>query len=88
MNKVILIDNLVKEAGENTSQFNVDVDGDSYQGYQIAKPLNYDLEYTSKKERKAMAQLVLDGKAIAVQYFADITAEQQADYVRNKLKEE
>ena len=48
-----------------------DENGVTHQGWAIAKPLNYDKEYMSEEERKAMAQEVLDGHAIAVHFTED-----------------
>ena len=88
MMKAILIDNLIKEQAEDGSiseQITVEVDGTTMEGWQIAKPLNYDPEYTSKSDREKMAKLVLEGKAIAVQFFSDLTEEEKVDYVRTKM---
>ena len=82
---MILIDDLVNE-DQTQEQVSVKVDGNLMEGYQIAKPLNYEPEYLSKSERKKMAKLVMDGKAIAVQYFTDLTEEQQEAYVKAKIK--
>lgn len=54
-------------------------------GWQIAKPLNYDPEYLTIDERQKMAKLILEGKAIAVQYFTDLTKEEQEAYVKTKI---
>jgi len=88
--KKILIDDLVAENtdGGSCAEFRVDVDGNTFSGYKIAKPLNYDPEYSTKKERKEMAQLVLDGKAIAVSFFEDLTPEEQSEHVKKMLDEE
>lgn len=48
-----------------------DKDGVLHQGWAIAKPLNYDKEYMSEEDRKAMAQEVIDGRAIAVHFTED-----------------
>ena len=48
-----------------------DENGVTHQGWAIAKPLNYDKEYVPEEERKAMAQEVLDGRAIAVHFTED-----------------
>lgn len=84
--KPILIDDLIKESNDSTqSSHNVTVDGVTYTGYQIAKPLNYEPEYLSMRERCEMACAVLSGKAIAVRYFSDMTEEEQSEYVKAKL---
>lgn len=82
---MILIDDLIKDEDSVSNETIVTVDGTPYSGWQIAKPMNYEKEFTSKKERKKMADLVMEGKAIAVQYFTDLTVEQQSDYVKAKL---
>lgn len=83
MNAVLIDD--IGELTDNQSEFTVEVKGQKMKGYQVAKPLNYDKEYTTKKDRKAMAKLVLEGKAIAVQFFEDLTPEEQNKYVENKV---
>lgn len=85
--KAILIDDLLKDAGEVQFSTKVTVDGLEYEGYQVAKPLNHEKEYISQADREAMAKLVLEGKAIAVQYFSDLTEEEQVAYVRERLNE-
>lgn len=64
----------------------VTVDGVEYSGYQAAKPMNFDKECMTDEERQEMAQLVLDGKAIAVCYFEDLSEEEQVAYVRENIK--
>lgn len=87
--KPILIDDLI-DLDENQSDFTVNVgEGDQEDirtGWQIAKPLNYDPDYLSQKDREEMAQAVLDGKAIAVCFFEDYTPEEQSEYVKKKIK--
>ena len=85
--KPILAEEFIERHQDTTSQFSVDVDGNEYSGYQIAKPLNFDPEYFSKKERQEMADAVLAGKAVAVCFFEDLTPEEQSDYVKRKLDE-
>lgn len=84
--KKLIIDDIHEEFGDTTSQFTVDVDGVKMVGYNIAKPMNYDPEYSSKDERNEMAELVRSGKAIAVCFFQDLTPEEQSEYVKNKIK--
>jgi hypothetical protein len=84
---MILIDDLIKEDGCQ-QQVSVEVDGQLMNGYQIAKPLNYDPEYMDLTERWKMAKLIMEGKAIAVQYFTDLTKEQQVAYVKSKIEGE
>ena len=82
--KPFLIDEFLEN--QNTSaEFTVDVDGRELQGWQIAKPLNYDPEYLSKKDRREMANAIMKGKAIAVCFFEDLSPEEQAEYVRKRL---
>ena len=85
--KPILIEEFIEKHQDTSSQFNVDVDGNVYSGYQIAKPLNYDPEYLSKKDRQEMADAIMAGKAIAVCFFEDLTPEEQSDYVKRKIDE-
>lgn len=85
--KAQLIDELIKNEDGMQQEHKVTVDGEDYNMWMVAKPMNYDPEYTSKKERKELAQLVLDGKAIAVQFFEDLTDEEQVEYIRKKIKE-
>jgi hypothetical protein len=82
--KPVLIDD-IQDYTDTQSEFTVEVNGQPMKGYQVAKPLNFDKEYTSKKDRKAMAKLVLEGKAIAVQFFEDLTPEEQTKYVEEKI---
>jgi hypothetical protein len=82
--KAILIDELVKDDSVPES-VSVVVDGNKLEGWMIAKPLNYDKEYTTLKERFAMAKKVFFGKAIAVQFFSDLTEQEKIKYVKNKL---
>jgi hypothetical protein len=84
--KKILIDSVKELFGDNTSEFTVDVDGKPMKGWQIAKPLNYDKEYFSMKERKAMARAILEGKAIAVSFFEDLTPDEQSAYVEEQMR--
>lgn len=66
-----------------------DENGNPIQGWAIAKPLNYDKEYLSEEDRKAMAQEVLDGHAIAVHFTEDEIAlgEVPTLYKRSRKKE-
>ena len=77
--KAILIDELVKA----TEQVSVVIEGKKLEGWQIAKPLNYDKKYTTLKERFTMAKKVLFGKAIAVQFFTDLTEQDKIAYWRS-----
>lgn len=82
--KAILIDELVKDqpASELVSLV---IDSKQFAGWQIAKPLNYTKQYTTLKERLIMAKKVLFGKAIAVQFFSDLTEQEKIAYVKTKL---
>ena len=82
--KAILIDELVKDQS-TTEQVSVIIEGKKLEGWQIAKPLNYDKKYTTLKERFMMAKKVLFGKAIAVQFFTDLTEQDKIAYVKTKL---
>ena len=83
--KPILIDDFIKDASEVSSEVKVTIGDNILVGYQIAKPLNYDEEYFSYKDRVEMAIEVLKGKAIAVRYFVDMTEEERTEYVKAKL---
>ena len=68
-----LIEDIVElftEAPHEQVEFKDD-NGDMHQGWAIAKPLNYDKEYVSEEDRKAMAQEVIEGRAIAVHFTED-----------------
>jgi len=83
--KTILIDEIQNEFGNCQSEIKVTVDGVLMQGYQIAKPMNYEPEYFTMEDRKEMADLIMAGKAIAVQFFDDLSPEEQSAYVKNKM---
>ena len=59
-----------KDATQAQVEFK-DENGVVHQGWAIAKPLNYDKEYFSEEDRKAMAQEVLDGHAFAIHFTED-----------------
>ena len=82
--RTILIDELVKDQSA-TEQVSVVIEGKKIEGWQISKPLNYDKKYTSLKDRFVMARKVLFGKAIAVQFFTDLTEDEKISYVKNKI---
>ena len=82
--RTILIDELVKDQ-TITEQVSVVIEGKMFEGWQIAKPLNYNKEYTTLKDRFVMARKVLFGKAIAVQYFTDLTEDEKISYVKNQI---
>ena len=82
--KTILIDELVKDQS-TTEQVSVVIEGKTIEGWQIAKPLNYDKKYTTLKDRFVMAKKVLLGKAIAVQFFTDLTEDEKISYVKNQI---
>jgi len=84
--KPLLIDEFIKDANETQEGTTVTIDGIAYNGYQIAKPLNYDPDYFSLEDRQEMANAILEGKAIAVRYFCDLTEEEQIEYVKSKMK--
>lgn len=82
--KTILIDELVKDKSVS-EQVSVVIEGKMLEGWQIAKPLNYNKEYTTLKDRFVMAKKVLLGKAIAVQFFTDLTEDEKISYVKNQI---
>jgi hypothetical protein len=83
--KPIVIDELIKQDRTDT-QTSIVINGRKLTGWQLAKPLNYDKEYTTLIERLKGAWLVFICKAIPVQYFCDLTEEQQVEYVKSQLK--
>ena len=80
--KAILIDELVKD--QSTEQVSVTIEGKKLKGWQIAKPLNYEKKYTRFIDRFKSAFKVLTGKAIAVQFFTDLSEEEKIAYVKTK----
>ena len=82
--KTILIDELVKDQSA-TEQVSVVIEGKMFEGWQAAKPLNCNKEYTTLKDRFIMAKKVLLGKAIAVQFFTDLTEDEKISYVKNQI---
>ena len=82
--KTILIDELVKDQSVS-EQVSVVIEGKMFEGWQIAKPLNCNKEYTTLKDRFVMAKKVLFGKAIAVQFFTDLTEDEKISYVKNQI---
>lgn len=81
---MILIDDLVDTNVK--SECKVTINGRQLKGWQVAKPLNYDRKYTSIVDRFKMAVKVLSGRAIAVQFFEDLTDKEQEMFVKQKLK--
>lgn len=80
--KPILIDNLVKETSTET-EVQVTLMGQRLRGWKLAKPLNYKFTWL---QRIQLALYILKGKAIAVQYFEDLTEKDKEEHVRNNLK--
>ena len=84
--ETILIDELVNDYPlQPTEKSSVVIKGKNIEVYTIAKPLNYEPKYTSFLSRLRSAINVLNGKAIAFQFFADLSEEQQIMYVKQKL---
>lgn len=83
--KPILIDTIKEKFLTMMTATDVTIDGEQYTGYVCAKPLNYDPEYFSMRERQEMADAILEGKAIAVCFFDDLTEEDKVSYMRTKL---
>lgn len=81
---MIIIDDLVDDCDTKSNSI-VEIDGTKFSGWQIAKPLNYNIEHLSMRSRLKMVKLILQGKAIAVQYFSDLTEDQRIKYVKNKM---
>jgi hypothetical protein len=82
--RTILIDELVKDKSVS-EQESVVIEGKMFAGWPIAKPLNYDKKHTTLKDRFVMAKKVLFGKAIAVQFFTDLTEDEKISYVKNQI---
>jgi hypothetical protein len=82
-----LIDD-IDESFNNMEQVTVIIDSKKLQGWQIAKPLNYEKKYCTFIERLKAALLVFKCKAIAIQFFRDLTEEEKIKYVKNKIKNE
>lgn len=82
--KTILIDELLKDKSVS-EQVSVVIEGKMFEGWQIAKPLNCNKEYTTLKDRFVMAKKVLFGKAIAVQFFTDLTEDEKISYAKNQI---
>ena len=78
-----LIDHVIKEDNTQTEKL-VWVEGNEYRGWVVAKPLNVYLEGFWVRLKGAI--LVLRGRAIAVQYFDDLTDKQKQRYVQNEKK--
>ena len=85
--KPILIDEINCEF-TSQGEFIVKVDGTTYIAWKLAKPLNYEDEYATQKDRNKMAKLVKEGKAIAVQFFEDLTEDEKIQKVKEELKDE
>lgn len=82
--KTILIDELVKEQSTKEKVL-VTIEGKKLEGWQIAKPLNYEKKYTRFIDRFKSAIKVLRGKSIAVQFFTDLSDKEKIEYVKTKL---
>lgn len=83
--KPILIDKIQEEFGNTTTEAKAQDDKFVYGGWVFAKPMNYDPEYFTMEERQAMANAVLEGKAIAVCFFEDLSDEDKVEYLKSKL---
>lgn len=67
-----LIDTFIKRNQESPSQqFKVEYKGTEYEGWGMAKPLNYSKDYLDVNTRIGMAIEVLMGRAIAIHYTED-----------------
>jgi hypothetical protein len=82
--KTILISEIVED-NHPEEHVSVVIDGAKFEGCEIAKPLNYEKEYTSFNDRLVMARKVLTGKAIAVQFYSDLTEEEKIEHVKSKI---
>jgi len=84
--KPILVEDFIKDYQETQTETKVTIDGKTYIGWQIAKPLNFEPEYFDMKDREEMANAILEGKAIAVRFFSDLSEKEQQEYVKLKIK--
>lgn len=80
--KPILIDELVKEP-HTSCEVKRKINGIDVRGWQIAKPLNYHFNLIEKIK---LAVYILRGKAIAVQFFEDLSEKEKDKYVKKQLK--
>ncbi len=84
--ETILIDELVNDYPlQPTEKSSVVIEGKSIEGWTIAKPLNYEPKHTSFLSRMRSAINVLNGKAIAFQFFTDLSEEQKIAYVKQRI---
>ncbi len=81
--KAILIDELVKYQS-TTELVSVTINGEKMEGWQIAKPLNSENKYTKFIDRLKSAVKVIKGKAIAVQFFIDLSETDKIEYIKTK----
>lgn len=79
--KPILIDDLVKESHAQC-EINRTLLGTRVRGWKIAKPLNYDFTVL---ERVKLALFILRNKAIAVQFFEDMSEDDKDQYIKKNL---
>lgn len=80
--KPILIDDLVKES-HTQCEVNRQLLGTRVRGWKIAKPLNYDFTIL---ERIKLCLYILKNKAIAVQFFEDMSEEDKDEHIKRNLK--
>ena len=80
--KPVLIDELVKES-HSQCEINRQLMGYRVRGWKITKPLNYNFTWL---ERIQLCLYVLRGKAIAVQFFEDLTEKDKDNHVKINLK--
>lgn len=78
---------LIDDFKHTSSEHRVEVEEGEFQGFMLAKPLNYDPEYLTDKERREMADAIMAGKAIAVRFFDDFSEEEKREYVTKKIIE-
>lgn len=80
--KPILIDDLVKESHAQC-EINRQLIGVRVRGWKIAKPLNYNFTLLEKIQ---LSLYIFRGKAIAVQFFEDLTEKDKDDHIKKNLK--
>jgi hypothetical protein len=78
-----LIDNILKEQDKVDTQASVMIDGVEHIGWVCAKPLNYNYE-NGFFTRLRNALKIIKGKAIAIQYFEDLSENEKINYVRKE----
>lgn len=82
--KPILIDDLISES-HHQCEINRVLVGIKFYGWKIAKPQNYHFTFWEKLK---LSYYILCGKAIAVQYFEDLSEKDKDEYIKKVIKNE